>query len=422
MSAARDLDRKSSGDLNAVDAAFADFGRPAVEFVHSKSAAKPTVATSWKGGLVLFQAAMLAISATAAGFWMYESWGPSPSLSSPVAPAAVKTKPIEEICVGDRVLGRNPLPAEAEAFEPDPATWQKIRLRMEKPSGAGLWIELLRPEAWFAAADPRVGGSIELEMHEMGAVGPAEVLAIEPCPAIQPGEGTVVTGTFKHQADENTEVVHLKLEDQVELTGVTANHPYWSEDRQDFVEAGDLRAGELVDTESGLKHVVSVTPIEHDGFLYNLETTEHVLRVGSLGTLVHNFCVHRITPDAQGRVRSALAHITPADLGTGTATNSATRATARALGNSTDDAGHLIGRLLGGPGGKRSENFFAQNPHINRGAFRDMEGQVADLVRNGHDVWLRVTPKYSGAATRPFELQVQIRVDGVTQPLLMFPN
>jgi hypothetical protein len=30
--------------------------------------------------------------------------------------------------------------------------------------------------------------------------------------------------------------------------------------------------------------------LEYSGFLYNLETTEHVYRVGSLGTLVHNAC------------------------------------------------------------------------------------------------------------------------------------
>ncbi len=33
------------------------------------------------------------------------------------------------------------------------------------------------------------------------------------------------------------------------------------------------------------KHVVSITPIEHTDFLYNFETTEHVYRVRSLGTL-----------------------------------------------------------------------------------------------------------------------------------------
>lgn len=133
----------------------------------------------------------------------------------------------------------------------------------------------------------------------LGNIGPNNYSYLGPCPSIQPGTGAVVTGTFKHQAGANSNVVHLKLEDQVELTGVTDNHPYWSEDRQEFVEVGKLRTGELVATEYGLKRVISVAPIEHKDFLYNLETTEHVYRVGSLVTLVHNSSVDRAAAAAR---------------------------------------------------------------------------------------------------------------------------
>ncbi|QDU93359.1 hypothetical protein [Lignipirellula cremea] len=196
---------------------------------------------------------------------------------------SLQAKPIEQVRLGERIVGRNPIHEQVEGIEPDPATWRKISLYMEKEGELGLWIELLRPLTWIEAAGAKPGKSIHLDLYEMGAVGNAAVTSLGPCPEIQPGQGTVVTGTFNHQADENSRVIHLKLEDQIELTGVTANHLYWSEDRQDFVKAGSLRSGELVDTAYGLKQVVSVTPIEHDGFLYNLETTEHVYRVGTLG-------------------------------------------------------------------------------------------------------------------------------------------
>lgn len=332
------------------------------------------------------------------------------------------TKPIQEVRVGERVGGDNPLREEVEGIEPAPSTWGKISFIMKKGNGGSLWIDLLRPLAWIEDRHVQLGSIISLDLYEMGAVGDAEVKYVGPCPQIASGPGNVVTGTFKHQADETTAVVRLQLEDQIELTGVTANHPYWSEDRQDFVDVGQLRPGELVDTEFGPKQVIAVTPIQHDGFLYNLETTEHVYRVGSLGTLVHNFCVHKIKPDSQGRVRSAIAHITPADIGTGTATNTATRQAARSLGNSTDDAGHLIGRLLGGPGGKRSGNFFAQNPHINRGQFAQLEQRVADFVRNGDDVWIRVTPQYAGSGTRATGVLYQVRVNGNTIISQLFAN
>ncbi len=200
---------------------------------------------------------------------------------------------INTIQVGQRLVGRNPIREQAELVEPDPATWRKISLYMTKESGLGLWIDLLRPLSWIDERGAMVGGSIYFEMPDMGAVGDAQVTYIGPCPPIQPGDGgAVVIGRFKHEAEANAGVVHLELEDQIEPTGVTDNHPYWSVDRREFVPVGQLRVGELVDTIYGPKHVISVTPIDHDGFVYNVETTEHVYRVGELGTLVHNSCAH----------------------------------------------------------------------------------------------------------------------------------
>ncbi len=198
---------------------------------------------------------------------------------------------IDTIQVGQRLVGRNPIREQVESVEPDPATWRKISLYMTKESGLGLWIDLLRPLSWIDDRGATVGGSVYVEMPDMGAVGDAQVTHIGPCPPIEPGDGgVVVTGTFKHQADASNKVVHLQLEDQSEPTGVTDNHPYWSVDRREFVPVGQLRPGELVDTIYGPKHVLSITPIAHNGFVYNVETTEHVYRVGELGTLVHNDC------------------------------------------------------------------------------------------------------------------------------------
>ena len=43
-----------------------------------------------------------------------------------------------------------------------------------------------------------------------------------------------------------------------------------------------------LETEYGIRTVVAITPSEYSGYLYNLETSEHVYRVGEIGTLVHN--------------------------------------------------------------------------------------------------------------------------------------
>jgi len=80
--------------------------------------------------------------------------------------------------------------------------------------------------------------------------------------------------------------------------GCTANHPFWSEDRQEFVEAGHLQVGERVRTRlDEVAAVVSIKPRPPTAWVYNLEVQgEHVYEVGPNGTLVHNACLSRLFP------------------------------------------------------------------------------------------------------------------------------
>ncbi len=213
--------------------------------------------------------------------------------SHPVAAPSVgqaKVYPIEKIQVGDRVRGTNPIREQVEDVEPDAATWRKLSFQLRKPNGPPLWVDLLRPIEWIEANGADQGKTIFLNLPEMGAVGDADVTYVGPCPPIMAGSGTVVTGKFIHQADLSN-VVGLRLEGESEPTGVTRNHPYWSQDRMGYVEVGELRIGELLDTEFGLRRVVSAERFKYNGLLYNLETTEHVYCVGSLGALAHNSCL-----------------------------------------------------------------------------------------------------------------------------------
>jgi len=237
-----------------------------------------------------------AIAMYARGYFLQSSTASTHTVNKPILasltqPAQPVTTKIEDIRLGTRVLGENPIDSQAETVEPTPESWREVHLEMTKHSGAMLWIELLRPLTWIEQHNASLGNTVHLEMHSMGAVGDAAVTFVGPCPKVQSGEGTIVTGTFKHQADDSSKVVRLRLEGQEEATGVTANHRYWSIDRQDFVEVGKLKEGERVDTANGESRVVSITQDQYTGFLYNLETMEHVYRVGTLGTLVHNDCL-----------------------------------------------------------------------------------------------------------------------------------
>ncbi|MFN7769685.1 MAG: polymorphic toxin-type HINT domain-containing protein, partial [Planctomycetaceae bacterium] len=249
-----------------------------------------------------------------------------PAAQSSTSPSGrYRTKPIGEIRTGERVLAANPQVDHAvvTASEIDPATWRNIRLRMQKPHGGTLDIVLLRPLAWLAEQvdefeqltradsnasalghavgcrqnhagvqlDSDVGQDscwIHLALPELGAVGPAEVLAIEPCPPLASGPGRTVTGTFAHAA---ADVLDLEIEGLDTPLGCTANHPFWSTDRQDFVPAGALTIGEHLRTESGtLRQVTRITPRRGPPVaVFNLEVdAEHVYYVSTAGVLVHN--------------------------------------------------------------------------------------------------------------------------------------
>ena len=72
--------------------------------------------------------------------------------------------------------------------------------------------------------------------------------------------------------------------------GTTARHPFWSIDRNDFIDAGELRVGEkLMGANGKVLRVENITERNQLEKVYNIEVHgEHVYRVSSKGILVHN--------------------------------------------------------------------------------------------------------------------------------------
>ncbi|GBD36347.1 hypothetical protein HRbin36_01470 [bacterium HR36] len=179
-------------------------------------------------------------------------------------------QPIETIRVGQRMLGPNPNRDEVEPFEePDPKTWRTIEVEQIKSSGKKLYATLLRPLEWIEEEElhPETN-TIELDLPELGAEGTARVPGVGPCPPIASGPGHIVTATFKHEPDGELLTVTVSGDE----SGCTANHPFWSEDRQDFVEAGQLRQGERVRTRlEEVAAVVAIKPRPPTAWVYNLE-------------------------------------------------------------------------------------------------------------------------------------------------------
>jgi len=260
------------------------------------------------------------------------------------AARGLETRPIESIRPGMRVLSGTQTAGKADSHI-DPSDWRLVRLTMEKSDGSRLDIELLRPTDWFEwralqravenddptfglprpltlapdelpLAEALLGKELALDLPGIGASGPATVTAVLPCPEIAPAESLghrVVTGTFHHSA---AQVLDLQIRGEETSIGTTTTHPFWSEDRQAFVEAGQLQVGENLRRNDGrLTQVARLTP--HTGppvEVFNIEVdADHTYQVGGNGVLVHNECatgpLHHIVSiyDNLARPRAAAA-------------------------------------------------------------------------------------------------------------------
>ena len=223
---------------------------------------------------------------------------------------------IEDIQVGMRVPALNPLEEEIENESIDRETWRKVRLKMNRGNGSEMQITLLRSEAWIreslvlanglSALDRNaIGQRIEFNVDELNAAGFAEILSVEPCPEIIDGPGEVVTATYH---SKSVPVIDLHIAGLSEPLGVTHDHPIWSEDRHDFVKAGELQAGEtmqLIDDQ--LVRLTNIEPRAGPEDVFNFEVAnQHVYFVGDGGLLVHNaFYFRKFFKNGQSRLVNA---------------------------------------------------------------------------------------------------------------------
>ena len=237
-----------------------------------------------------------------------------------------------------------------------------------------------------------------------------------------------VTNTFERNVHT---LIDLKVQDEdgdeVVISG-TPEHPFFVPAVKNFLPMGELREGTVLYTGDGALVTVVETTVRHGSFtVYNFEVEgTHNYYVsfqnGEFSVLVHNKCRRgtnwrnnngKFHMDNNGRLTQATAKVELSDLGTGTGTNPSSRGRARSMGYPDDDAGHLIAKNLGGSGGV--DYVVPQNKTINRGEFRKFEMKIAKKVRNGHEVYIRVVPRYQGNSTRPYKIDYFTRIDGITE-------
>ena len=194
------------------------------------------------------------------------------------------TVAIESIAVGDRIHAHE----NCGATEVDPATWRTLELVMPKHDGSGDAVRLVtaRSLAWMVEQGAAEGAWIDLTFEELGIAGVAQVVAVGPAPRVAAGEGCVVLSTMEHRSGDVLElrVAGVTLE-------VTRGHRFFSADRDAWVTAGDIVAGERLRTRRGVAAVESVAPLAGTARVYNIEVeSRHTYYVGRGEVLTHNTC------------------------------------------------------------------------------------------------------------------------------------
>ena len=232
--------------------------------------------------------------------WSDPSWLDEPSQETPwLAPeryASVATRtqlqvPIESVPIGSRVPTKNPNRSEVDPQpEPDQATWAKVSITVERSDGGIVDAEIIRPCSWILASGLCAGRMLPLNLPELEVSGLALVTAIDDCPPIAEGEGSVVTARFvTREVHVVASVDVLGADGTVETITGTTIHPVWSVDRQEWVPLAELADGETLQGLDGLAFVLSVSLSRVTQPVYNIEVHgEHVYQVGELGVVVHN--------------------------------------------------------------------------------------------------------------------------------------
>lgn len=150
----------------------------------------------------------------------------------------------------------------------------------------------IRPRSWIARHKIVAGQHIPLNIEELQVHGSAFVTAVDDCPDIAHGEGSVVTARFTTR--EVNSIVRVEIvgpDGKIEVIEGTPIHPIWSVDRNDWVPLGDVAEGETLQGLDGFVVVLSITLSRVSQPVYNFEVHgEHVYQVGEMGVLVHNAC------------------------------------------------------------------------------------------------------------------------------------
>ena len=207
--------------------------------------------------------------------------------------------PIEHIRVGERVrtVGDETC---SNSRVMDDADWIEIHLSAPNQDLSGDVIHLvaLRTQAWADQKGIRLGETVSIVLDELGFSGVANVDSLQPAERPASGPGCLVMTTETHFS---ASVLELRFSESTGAVQSTATHPFYSMDRQSWVQAQALAVGEDLRTGEGTLYLASATPLDGLRQVFNLEVdTQHTYLVSRDHLLVHNQCWENWGPGTFG--------------------------------------------------------------------------------------------------------------------------
>ena len=211
------------------------------------------------------------------------------------------SRAIEDIHVGQRVIGENPDVADADHTSKsavDPATWRLVKLhadfRWQDGTRNDLEIETLQPLAWIQGYQARVGRKVpipgDLEEFSLPHGMCATVVSIDRCPELEEGPGHLVLTTINQLSNAVYELVVASAAGRQETINTTAVHRFYSDTRRTWVAAARLHIGEELRGVDGPITVAGISRRPGVQRVYNMTVEgEHVYHVSLAGALVHNW-------------------------------------------------------------------------------------------------------------------------------------
>ncbi|MET9856363.1 polymorphic toxin-type HINT domain-containing protein [Streptomyces sp. NPDC006450] len=240
----------------------------------------------------------------------------------------------------------------------------------------------------------------------------------------QTGETRPETVTTTITTPDDKDFTDLTLTDEASPRGPPAkitstyHHPYWSETRHQWIDAGELTAGELLRQPNGSTLTVQgVRNYRHAVPTHNLTVDDlhtYYVLAASQPVLVHN--CNTLYSEIEGprgaqRKGVAYAEVSPQVLADAKAGKIGSDVGGeRPAGwkkGKEDSRGHLIGKQFGGSG-LDQRNVVVQGAKQNSGEINRAEGEIAKHVeRTGNTVIMSVTPIYGRAKERPTHVIIE---------------